>query len=70
MVIGKSSPKKIGRMITITVLAYTAVASILVLYRADFNPRTDDAEVFANYIGIAPQVDGPIMKLYVKTTSS
>jgi multidrug efflux system membrane fusion protein len=29
------------------------------------NPRTDDAEVFANFIGIAPQVDGPISRLYV-----
>jgi multidrug efflux system membrane fusion protein len=30
------------------------------------NPRTDDAEVFANFIGIAPQVDGPIVRMYVQ----
>jgi multidrug efflux system membrane fusion protein len=29
-------------------------------------PRTDDAEVFANFIGIAPQVDGPITQLAVR----
>jgi multidrug efflux system membrane fusion protein len=29
-------------------------------------PRTDDAEVVANFIGIAPQVDGPILQLAVQ----
>ena len=29
-------------------------------------PRTDDAEIFANFIGIAPQVDGPITQLAVQ----
>ncbi len=31
-----------------------------------YYPRTDDAEVFANFIGIAPQVDGPITTLAVQ----
>ena len=31
------------------------------------HPRTDDAEVFANFIGIAPQVDGPITNLPCRT---
>jgi multidrug efflux system membrane fusion protein len=38
---------------------------MLALYRANHYPRTDDAEVFANFIGIAPQVDGPILRLNV-----
>lgn len=45
------------------------VASIVVLIavsRAVVNPRTDDAEVFANFIGMAPQVDGPIMQLPIR----
>ena len=46
-----------------------AVAAVLLgllaLYRANHYPRTDDAEVFANFIGIAPQVDGPILRLNV-----
>jgi len=37
-----------------------------VLYHANHYPRTDDAEVFANFIGIAPQVEGPIMHLNVR----
>jgi membrane fusion protein, multidrug efflux system len=45
------------------------LASIIVLIavrRAVVNPRTDDAEVFANFIGMAPQVDGPIMQLPIR----
>jgi membrane fusion protein, multidrug efflux system len=45
------------------------VASIVVLMavgRAVENPRTDDAEVFANFIGMAPQVDGPIVELPIR----
>jgi membrane fusion protein, multidrug efflux system len=45
------------------------LASIVVLMavgRAVENPRTDDAEVFANFIGMAPQVDGPITQLSIR----
>jgi multidrug efflux system membrane fusion protein len=38
----------------------------LVIGRTNEYPRTDDAEVFANFIGIAPQVDGPILQLAVQ----
>jgi multidrug efflux system membrane fusion protein len=38
---------------------------VLVLYRTNYYPRTDDAEVFANFIGIAPQVEGPLVRLTV-----
>jgi len=63
-----SSPqkKKAGRIISLAVIAYTVVIGFTALHKANFSPRTDDAEVFANFIGIAPQVDGPIVKLYVK----
>jgi multidrug efflux system membrane fusion protein len=37
-----------------------------VLWHANHSPRTDDAEVFANFIGIAPQVEGPITRLSVR----
>src|ERR1700723_4432491 len=36
------------------------------LYHINPSPRTDDAEVFANFIGIAPQVEGPIVRLKVR----
>src|SRR6202040_614173 len=43
-----------------------ALLGLLALYRANHYPRTDDAEVFANFIGIVPQVDGPIVRLNVR----
>ena len=36
------------------------------LYHVNHHPRTDDAEIFANFIGIAPQVEGPIIRLNVR----
>ena len=57
---------KKGRLISIGVLTYTVAIGGVALQKANSSPRTDDAEVFANFIGIAPQVDGPIVKLYVK----
>src|ERR1700758_50000 len=61
-------PKKkiIGRTVSAGVIVYTVVIGGVGLHKANSSPRTDDAEVFANYIGIAPQVDGLIVKLYVK----
>lgn len=48
---------------TVAVLALAILLSAAAVSRAVLNPRTDDAEVFANYIGMAPQVDGPILDL-------
>jgi membrane fusion protein, multidrug efflux system len=55
-----------GRIVSFGVIAYTLAIGGVGLHKTNISPRTDDAEVFANYIGIAPQVDGPIVKLYVK----
>ena len=46
-------------------LLLTLLLGLLVAWRADHHPRTDDAEIFANLIGIAPQVEGPIVELKV-----
>ena len=47
-------------------IVISAVASGLVVLRAVNNyPRTDDAEILANFIGIAPQVEGPLVHLNV-----
>jgi multidrug efflux system membrane fusion protein len=54
-----------GRVVSVLIVLYALVSGLIVLQKTNFNPRTDDAEVFANFIGIAPQVDGPIMKLHV-----
>jgi multidrug efflux system membrane fusion protein len=39
---------------------------LVVLYRTNYYPRTDDAEVLANFIGMAPQVEGRILRLNVR----
>jgi multidrug efflux system membrane fusion protein len=41
------------------------VALIVVYFVSIRRPQTDDAEIFANYIGIAPVVEGPILHLNV-----
>src|SRR5271157_2924468 len=58
--------KRNGRLISLGVIAYTVVIGGVALHKANSSPRTDDAGVFANFIGISSQVDGPITKLYVK----
>ena len=43
-----------------------AVVGLIVVYWVTTrHPQTDDAEIFANYIGIAPVVEGPILHLNV-----
>src|ERR1700745_398882 len=58
--------KMIGRWISITIVAGAVGMGIVVLSRTNYYPRTDDAEILANFIGIAPQVDGPLVRLNVK----
>jgi multidrug efflux system membrane fusion protein len=47
------------------IICFAAITGICVLRRVTTDPRTDDAEIFANYIGIAPVVSGPILHLHV-----
>ena len=54
-----------GRVFTTSVVLLAVVALIAVYSVAIRHPQTDDAEVFANYIGIAPVVEGPILHLNV-----
>ncbi|MCU1312257.1 MAG: Secretion protein HlyD family, partial [Acidobacteriaceae bacterium] len=42
------------------------ITGLLLIGMTNRYPRTDDAEIFANFIGIAPQVDGPITRLAVQ----
>ena len=58
--------QRVGRRIGIGIVAAAVVSGLAVLWQTNVNPRTDDATVYANLIGIAPEVDGPIMKLYVR----
>jgi multidrug efflux system membrane fusion protein len=55
----------IGRTIG-ALIVIGAVATSIYAYRLSFvNPRTDDAAVRANVVGIAPHVSGPIVDLRV-----
>src|ERR1700733_7765931 len=56
----------LGRLLSIAIVIAAAGLGLAVLYNANYYPRTDDAEVFANFIGIAPQVEGPITRLNVR----
>ncbi|HTF72516.1 MAG TPA: biotin/lipoyl-binding protein [Edaphobacter sp.] len=56
---------RLGRVISIAIILSAAITGLLALRQVTANPRTDDAEVFANYIGMAPLVNGPINHLYV-----
>lgn len=55
---------------TLGATALALVLAAIAVLHAVVNPRTDDTEVFANFIGMAPQVDGPIMQLAVRDNQS
>ena len=56
----------LGRIVSIAIVVAALITGAFVILRTNDHPRTDDAEVFANFIGIAPQVDGPITQLAVE----
>lgn len=59
------SRRLVGRTISVIAVLSAAAAGLLVVRQISVNPRTDDAEVFANFIGMAPLVNGPVTHLYV-----
>ncbi len=54
-----------GRLLSIAIVAAAVLSVLLVVRRFQVDPQTDDAEVFANLIGIAPEVAGRIVKINV-----
>src|SRR5882762_6123395 len=62
-----TKPQKVlSRRISIGFAVAAVVLGLVALDRTNHHPRTDDAEVFANFIGIAPQVQGPVVRLNVR----
>lgn len=55
----------VGRVLSGLIVTGAIVLALAVVYHADRYPRTDDAEILANFIGIAPQVEGPLIRLNV-----
>src|SRR5499433_2793305 len=54
-----------GRVLGVLIVAGAVVTSAVVWHLSDVHPRTDDAAVRANIVGIAPHVSGPIVELRV-----
>jgi len=58
--------KRLGKIVSVAIPIAALITGLLVINETNRYPRTDDAEVFANFIGIAPQVDGPLIALPVQ----
>src|ERR1700684_1230849 len=56
---------RIGRWVSFGIVACALMLGLIVRHHSTHQPRTDDATVFANYIWIAPQVEGPLTHLNV-----
>jgi len=54
-----------GRVLGFAIIALAFVAGVVVTRIAYHEPRTDDASVRANVVGIAPHVSGPLIELHV-----
>ena len=54
-----------GRVLGILIVVGAVALSVVVWRLSDVHPRTDDAAVRANVVGIAPHVGGPIVELPV-----
>lgn len=60
-------PKKItGRIVVLAIAGLALTEAAFVWRRVQLHPQTDDAEVFANLIGIAPEVSGRIVRINVR----
>jgi multidrug efflux system membrane fusion protein len=55
----------VGRILSALIVAGAIVSGLFVVYHTNHFPRTDDSEILANFIGIAPQVEGPLVRLAV-----
>ena len=55
----------LGRLIGLAIIAAGIAAAVIVARTGSRYPRTDDAYVSANVIGIAPHVQGPLVQLNV-----
>jgi multidrug efflux system membrane fusion protein len=60
------SRKLLGRLLGLLIVLGAIGTGLAVLRRIHVDPQTDDAEVFANLIGMAPEVNGRIVAIHVK----
>jgi multidrug efflux system membrane fusion protein len=62
----KRGTKLVGRILSVAIVTAALALGVVVIHRTEEYPRTDDSEILANFIGIAPQVEGPILRLNVR----
>src|SRR4030095_1885520 len=55
-----------GRVLGVGIIAAAAIMVVVTLVQWEIRPQTDDATVRANFVGIAPQVNGHIVELHVR----
>ncbi len=55
-----------GKVVAVVIILVAIVLGSIALWVTNIDPRTDDANVVANYIGIAPEVNGPIISLPIR----
>jgi membrane fusion protein, multidrug efflux system len=58
--------RTIGRALGALIIGGAALAVVVTLLQWETTPQTDDATVRANFIGVAPQVNGHIVDLLVR----
>jgi membrane fusion protein, multidrug efflux system len=56
----------VARLLSAAIVISTVALGLAVLYETTHYPRTDDAAILANFIGIAAQVEGRIVRLTVR----
>jgi multidrug efflux system membrane fusion protein len=56
----------IGRILGVAIVGAAVIAVVVTLLQWEIRPQTDDATVRANFVGIAPQVNGHIVELNVR----
>ncbi|MEG2263618.1 MAG: multidrug transporter subunit MdtN [Acinetobacter sp.] len=54
------------KIYALSLLLVTLIVLVLVLFRIDASPRTDDAYVYADTVSVVPEVNGRIIELPVK----
>src|SRR5215472_6108264 len=55
----------IGRVLSVLIVIGALGLGVAAVLYTNYYPRTDDCEILANFIGIAPQVEGPLVHLNV-----
>jgi len=62
---GNKAQVWIGRILSVAVVIGAIALGVAVVHHTGHYPRTDDSEIVANFIGISPQVEGPLVRLHV-----